>query len=427
MTYRGMRGRVNMVLTFVLTMANLTVRAWAQELPSEAPRQSQTPADQPRVAEGRYLAGVGNCISCHTAVDGQQFAGGVPFKTPFGTIYSSNITSDKATGIGNWSREQFVRAMREGVRADGEHLYPAFPYPAFTKVSDRDLDAIWAFLRTVPAVPNIPPKNDMPLLLGQRAVMSVWNALFFTESRFNRSTTKSESWNRGAYLVQGLGHCGACHTPRNVFGAEKADLFLSGGAYMDSVSPGKVRRWSTPNLTNASGGLQAWQVDDVARYLKSGHSSRATIFGPMSDVVRNSTQYLTDADARAIALYLKDSPARRVHQEKVSPEQVAAGEPLYTVHCGTCHLPDGSGGATTGPPLVGSTVVQAPDPATLINIVLYGARPAAMTTPANAWKSMEGLSNELSDEEVAAVSNYVRGSWGNVGSAVTEDAVAQQR
>ncbi|MGY4158070.1 mono/diheme cytochrome c family protein [Bradyrhizobium sp. USDA 4461] len=375
--------------------------------------------------QGRYLAAAGNCISCHTAGDGEPFAGNVPFQTPFGTIYSSNITPDPDTGIGRWTKEQFVRAMREGIRADGAHLYPAFPYPAFTILSDEDLDALWAYLRSLPAVRHTVRANELRFPFNQRSMMAVWNRLFFTPGRWHSDPNESQEWNRGAYLVRGLGHCGACHTPRNSFGAEKAELALTGGLYSDWVRPGEMRLWSAPNLTGAKDGLASWQTSDLERYLKSGHSSRAGIFGPMNEVVGNSTQHLSTADIHAMAVYLKALAPAGQTPTSPSAVQASAGQLVYMLRCATCHLPDGLGNVTTGPPLVGNPIVQTRDPATLINIILYGARPAPFPQP--SWKSMDGLASELDDTEIANLSNYLRRSWGNVGSPVTPADVARQR
>lgn len=375
---------------------------------------------------GHYLAIVGNCGSCHTAPGGKPFAGGVAFQTDFGTIYSSNITADPEFGIGKWTQQDFVNAMRRGVRPDGQHLYPAFPYPAFTKVSDSDLEKLWSYLRTLSPVSEPPPANALRFPFNQRGLMAIWKALFFEEGPMTPDASKSAEWNRGAYLTESLGHCGACHTPRNMLGAEKTDLALTGGVYSDAVQPGMVRPWSTPNLTSAQDGLAAWSVDDLVSYLKTGHSARGGTFGPMNEVIGNSTRHFTDADLRAMAGYLKALPPRSGDIGAASAKEVAAGEVAYTIHCGTCHLPTGLGDPKQGPPLVGSAVVQSPDPATLINVILYGAQ-VPKPAPPHAWEDMKGFANELDDEEVAELATYLRGTWGNRGGAVTEDQVARQR
>lgn len=387
------------------------------------------PANDP-LARGKYLATAGNCMTCHTREGGVPFAGGVAFKTDFGTIYSTNITFDPKAGIGSWTQEQFVRAMREGVRANGEHLYPAFPYPSFTKVSDEDLGEIFAYVKSIPAAATPSPANEMGFPFNQRQLMSVWNALFFDAGAFKADTKQSTEWNRGAYLVEGLGHCGACHSPRNFLGAEQADQAMSGGVFQDKVPGGAIRQWSGVNLTSAESGLKSWTTEDIAAYLKTGHSNRSASFGPMNEVIGNSTRHLSDEDTLAMAVYVKSlAPIERSPKSTMDDKALRAGDTLYTIHCGTCHLPTGLGdkpGSELGAPLVGSAVAQAPDPSSLINIILYGGQ-VLTPVPQKSWKSMKALGDNLSDEDVAAVATYVRTNWGNRGAPVTAAQVAQQR
>lgn len=381
----------------------------------------------PSVERGKYLATVGNCISCHTAEGKPDFSGGVLFETPFGSIYSTNITSDSEAGIGSWTKEEFIESMRHGVRADGADLYPVFPFPAFTKVVDEDLDAIWAYLQTVPPATEKPPANKLGFPFNMRWLMGVWKVLFFEEGPYAEDTSKSAEWNRGAYIVQGLAHCGACHTPRNSFGAEDQAQFLAGASYLDKVGNGESRPWYAVNLTSAAAGLQAWSVDDIQRYLLTGHNSRAGTFGPMNEVIENSTQHFSAADALAVATYLKELPALEKQTAAPTPEQVRAGSFLYDIHCGTCHLPTGLGDPDIGTPLVGSPIVNAEDPSSLINVILYGALVPHTLTGPGSWKSMDPLGDKLDDEEVIAISNFIRGSWSNSAPPVTEADVKKQR
>jgi len=400
----------------------------AQDAPAEPAAAAEAAPDP--LARGKYLAAAGNCVSCHTREGGEPFAGGVAFKTDFGTIYATNITSDPKAGIGGWTAEQFTRAMREGIGADGEHLYPAFPYTAFTLITDEDMAELFAYIKTIPASSYAPPANEMGFPFNQRSLMSVWNTLFFEPGRFVTDAKQSAEWNRGAYLVEGLGHCGACHTPRNFLGGEQKDQALSGGVYQDKVPGGAVRPWSAVNLTSADSGLKAWTADDLVAYLKTGHSNRGASFGPMNEVVGNSTQYLTDDDARAMAVYLKALPAiERSPKHTPDDKTMRAGETQYTIHCGTCHLPTGMGatpGSELGAPLVGSAIAQAPDPASLINLILYGGQ-VLTPVPPKAWKSMKAFGNDLDDDDVALIATYVRASFGNRGGPVTEAQVAKQR
>ncbi|MCB2107384.1 MAG: cytochrome c [Rhodobacteraceae bacterium] len=407
--------------------------AMAQDAGAEGTESGMAPAAQtdPLIERGRYVATASNCVSCHSAPSKDAFAGGVAFVTDFGTIYSTNITSDPAAGIGSWTFEQFTRAMREGIDAEGEHLYPAFPYPSFAKITDDDLTALYAYLKTIPASPAKPPENEMGFPFNQRGLMAVWNTLFFDGAPFQADSTKSEAWNRGAYLVEGLGHCGACHTPRNFLGAEDNGKALAGSVLQDKVVSGQIRRWAASNLTQAKSGLAAWTEDDIFAYLKTGHSARAGTFGPMDEVIGNSTMRLTDDDARAMAVYLKDlAPIETSSAHELSTDEKRRGDTLYSIHCGTCHLPTGLGatpGSELGPPLAGSAVVQAADPSSLINNILYGTKkPVELTSP-SGWQNMKPLGNTLRDEEVAAIATFVRGSWGNLGGPVTADQVAKQR
>ena len=403
--------------------------------------------DATLVERGRYLATAGDCVSCHTRPQGAAFAGGLPLNTPFGVIYSANITPDVATGIGTWSEAQFARALHEGIAADGRHLYPAFPYPSYTKISDADVQALYAYIRSLKPVSYVPPSPAMHFPFGMRGLLAGWNLLFFKEGRYVPDARKSAEWNRGAYLTQALGHCGACHTPRNVFGGERASAALAGGDYLDEITDEvindritplddrPVRPWAAANLTQSRSGLAAWSVDEIAAYLKTGHNARAGAFGPMSLVVTNSTSHLSDADVHAMAIYLKSLPAATpTGQARPNSELLEAGEIVYTAHCGDCHQPTGLGmprdahadPSKTAPPLAGNAALQAPNPATLINVILYGAHEAVVNQA--SWPKMSGfeLSVGLDDEQIAALASYVRNAWGNQAGAVDATAVAAQ-
>jgi mono/diheme cytochrome c family protein len=387
--------------------------------------------DASLVRQGRYLAIAGDCVSCHTRAGGAPFAGGLAFQTPFGTVYSPNITPDPESGIGGWSEAEFERALRKGIGRHGEHLYPVFPYPYFTKISDADVAALFAYLRAIPAVKYVAPANDMTFPFGQRALLSVWKSLYFQEGRFSADATKSAKWNRGAYLVDGLGHCSACHTPRNNLGGEKTDQFMTGGVYQELLDDRPID-WSAVNLTSGGNGLQAWQPQDLTNYLKLGYSPHASVSGPMISVVMNSTRNLTREDDEAIAEYLKSlAPNRQQEPRPPSQHVISAGETLYTIHCGTCHLPTGLGSESTAPPLAGSSVVLTPNPASMINIVLRGPvlpdQPPSPEWQNRKWQSMPAFGDKLSDEEAAALVSYVRSAWTNREGAVTPEQVAKQR
>lgn len=408
----------------------------AEEAAAPAEPAGPNPMSSDPVERGHYLALAGNCATCHTVAGGETMAGGLPFKTPFGTLYSTNITPDPDTGIGNWTEEQFANAMRKGVRPDGQHLYPAFPYTAFTKLSDEDVSALYAYMKTVPAVNAPAPANELSFPASQRWAMGIWKMLFFTEGRFTADASKSEEWNRGAYLVDGLGHCSSCHSPRNFLGAEKTDAALTGGEYTDKVASGELRTWSAPNLTSASNGLGSWPLEDLTAYLHTGRNSFTETYGPMNEVIMNSTRHLREADVRAMATYLKDLPANPGNVGSPPSDEVKlAGSNLYDVHCGTCHLPSGMGADTTslgadndegGARLAGNPVIQASNPASLINVILYGPQLPDPPLP-KRWKPMEGFGEKLTDEEVAAIASFLRSNWDNKGGAVSASQVAKQR
>lgn len=391
---------------------------------------AETVPDQAK--RGEYLATAGNCVSCHTSKNGSPFAGGLPFETPFGKIYSTNITSDPDAGIGRWTLEEFTAAMRQGKRPNGDHLYPVFPYTSYTKVSDEDIAAIYAYLKTVSPVKYTPPENELGFPFNQRWTLGLWKALFFKEGQYEPQPAQSAEWNRGAYLVEGLGHCGMCHTPRNFMGAPVNDLALAGGTYTTRFE-GRLSSWSASNLTSATEGLAKWSVDDVTDYLKLGISSRSGVFGPMNEVVVNSTRHLSREDVRAMAVYLKSLPAksREATGGRPADDVVRAGSLQYDIHCGSCHLPTGEGAADQGPPLIGSPVVLDADPSSLINVTLFGAQ-TPHVAPSTEWEArrwirMEPFENKLSDEQAAALLSFVRNAWGHEASAVTPEQVAAQR
>jgi mono/diheme cytochrome c family protein len=370
---------------------------------------------------GRYLVYAGDCAACHTADGGQPFAGGRAIPTPFGTIYSTNITPDPETGIGRWSNEEFYNAMHEGVDRDGKRLYPAFPYPWYTKMGVDDVRAIKAYLDALPPVKQRDKPSELPWPLSMREVMAGWNTLYFHEGSFRTDPNKSAQWNRGAYLVEGLGHCGACHTPINVLGGPKKNERLEGGY---------GEHWYASSLTgDLRDGLGAWSAQEIVEYLKTGSNTKAAAAGPMAEVVRNSTQHLADADLAAIATYLKDLPVTQKGAAKansVDQSVLTRGEALYIDNCTGCHLESGVGMAQVFPPLKASAPVQAKDPATVLQAIIGGAKvvatkekPTALAMPAFGWK--------LSDQEIADLATYIRNAWGNRAEAVSAGQVAKVR
>ena len=373
------------------------------------------------VAHGKALVIAGDCVACHTAPRGQPFAGGLALQTPFGAIVAPNITPDNTTGIGSWSADDFARAMHEGRRPDGSNLYPAFPYPYYTKVERGDLDAIYAYLRTLPPVENRVDRDTLPFPFNIRLAMKGWNALFFTPGSFKPDPAHSAEFNRGAYLAEGLGHCGACHTPFNAFGASKSDRYLEGN---------QIDNWTAPNITNdARVGLGKWSVEDIVQYLRNGQNGFSLASGPMKDVVENSTSKMPAADLKAIAVYLKERGAAGPPASTplaASDPRMQAGEAVFVDTCAACHMRSGAGVAHLFPKLAGNVVATQDDPASLIRIIIAGGR-AAATDSVPTSPAMPSLGYRLTDSQVAAVVTYVRNSWGNAAAPVTEETVRALR
>jgi mono/diheme cytochrome c family protein len=297
-----------------------------------------------QVQRGKALVDAGDCVACHTQAGAQPFTGGRPIKTPFGVIYSPNITPDRETGIGAWSDEDFYRAMHEGIRPDGARLYPAFPYPYFTKMPREDVMAVRAYLNTLQPTPNPRPANKLFWPLNYRVFMRGWNAMFFTPGTFVADNGKDAEWNRGAYLVEGPGHCGACHTPKNLFGSGKSAHALQGGA---------IQNWFAPNITSDQHhGIGSWTVDEVVEYLKTGRNARSGAAGLMSEVVRDSTSKMSDSDLRAMAVYLKSESAKPGAPPLPDRSADSAGKAIYADSCSGCHRSDGRP-QCSGHPLAG--------------------------------------------------------------------------
>jgi mono/diheme cytochrome c family protein len=372
------------------------------------------------IARGKALADTAGCASCHTADPAKPFAGGKRIDTPFGGIYSPNLTPDRDTGLGAWSDDDFYRALRQGTAPDGSRYYPAFPYPNFTKLIRDDILAIRAYLATLTPFRNTRPQAELPWPLNYRVVMRGWDSLFFRPAIFEPDQQKSPEWNRGGYLVEGAAHCGTCHTPKNLFGADKRGRAYGGGL---------VQGWFAPRLDGAErGGLKSWSVDDIVEYLQSGRNGKSHAGGLMAEVVVNSTSVMSDADVRAIAVYLKDLPAGKREPVVAAPppEQMADGAKLYAHSCVACHETDGSSAPRIYPPLPGNANLQSADPSSALRIVLDGAE--TLTTPrAPNGGSMPAYANQFSDQEIADVTTYIRNSWGNSAPAVTPAQVAKAR
>jgi mono/diheme cytochrome c family protein len=352
---------------------------------------------------------------------GKPLAGGLVLETPFGKIAVPNITPDRDTGIGAWSEADFRRAMREGVAPGGKRLYPAMPYPAYSEMPDADLKALWVYLKTVAPVRHAVEPNLLPFPFNIRGLMAGWNLLYFRPADFTPAAGKSSDWNRGAYLVTGPGHCGTCHTPKTLLGADRAAA-LTGAS---------LQGWFSPEITGAKPrGVGNWTAQDIVVYLKSGWNAHAVASGPMAEAVEHSTSQMTDGDLNAIAVYLKDQPAATQSPPVPMPpdeqSRMRAGAVLYRNNCTGCHGPDGKGENLVVPPLAGNAVLIQPSAESLARVLLEGAQavstrtnPTAPSMPSFAWK--------FNDREVAALLTYIRNSWGNVAAPVSVAEVGKIR
>ena len=394
--------------------------------PAVAPAQRAADAaalrDPALIARGEYLATLGDCAACHTAQGGQRYAGGRSLGTPFGEVPAPNITPDPDTGIGAWSFDDFWRALHEGKGRQGELLYPVFSYTSFTKVSRDDALAIFAYLKSLPPVQRPDAELGLDFPYNVRSSLVAWRALYFKPGEFKPDPAKSPAWNRGAYLVQGLGHCNECHTTRDSLGGIEPDRHLTGGQIPQLG-------WYAPDLSmQAGGGLDGWRAQDIVDLLKTGQSAKGTAFGPMADVVRLSTQHMSDADLQAVATYLQSLPPRA--QPASAPFAPAAsherGGQLYARRCADCHGKDGRGVAGVYPPLDGNTSVTEPTGINAIRSVLLGGfAPATAGNPQPY--SMPPFAQSLSDADVAAVVGYIRQSWSNRAAAVQPADVGNYR
>jgi mono/diheme cytochrome c family protein len=387
-----------------------------------APSAFAVDTDYAKIERGRYLTHAGDCAACHTDEGGKPFAGGRAVPTPFGTIYATNITPDKESGIGGWSDEDFWNAMHSGVRPNGQHLYPAFPYPWFTKLTHEDVLAIKAYLDSVPAVRQAAKPPHLPWPMTVRESVAGWNAMFFKEGTYRPDPSKSPEWNRGAYLVEGLGHCGACHSPKNLLGGIKKG---------DRYEGGQGEGWFATSLVgNPHAGLGAWSTDEIVEYLKTGANDRARAMGPMAEVVHNSTMYLSGDDLRAIATYLKALPAAGTDHAKGVPsgddDRMRRGRLVYVDQCAGCHMENGAGIAHVFPPIRGNTGLHAEDPTSLARLVLEGA-PSAKTPAKPEGFAMPAFGWKLSDAAVADLLTYIRASFGNQAEPVKASKVADVR
>jgi mono/diheme cytochrome c family protein len=362
---------------------------------------------------GKYQATLGDCAGCH----GKDLSGGVTLMTPFGKLVTPNITPDKDTGIGNYTAEDFRAAMKEGRAPGGKRLYPAMPYPYYAKMSDGDVASLWSYLKTVKPVRKRVDVNQLHFPFNLRVMMAGWDAMFFNAQPHADDPARNAAWNRGAYLVNGPAHCGACHSPKNTFGADKGPLT---GAVLQG--------WYSPDLTgDRDAGLGRWNTVDIVGYLKTGRNAHSIASGPMAEAVENSTSQMNDADLNAIAVYLKDLPPSRGNGGPATgvEAQMRAGRDGYEINCAACHGRDGKGNALFPPLAANPNVLQVRDN-TIVRVVLAGTR-AAGTVGAPTAPAMPSLDWKLSNSQVADILTYVRNNWGNSAPAVSAETVERIR
>ena len=395
--------------------------------------------DNELIQRGKYLSTAGDCVACHSVPGGKPFAGGLALPTPIGEIIATNITPSKTVGIGNYTLEQFSDALRKGIRADGKHLYPAMPYTSYAKVSDDDVKAMYAyFMNDVAAVETAPKPTQLPFPFNIRLSMAGWNLLFLDSQPYKADPAQSTEWNRGAYLTQGLTHCSACHSPRNLMMAEVASKELAGG---------DVGTWHAPNITSdLNSGVGGWDTEELIKYLKTGESlDKGQAAGPMAEAVDHSLQYLTDADLKAIAVYIKSVPAQREAADSkpvyalgqktdelsslrgvalpADPNKMT-GAQIYDGYCGTCHQAQGQGSFDGGlPSLSHNTAVGRSNTHNLVMVILEGIHRKSDGSDVR----MPGFASELTDQQIATLANYLTQHYGNPGAKVSVDQVEQQR
>lgn len=387
------------------------------------------------ISKGAYLATAGDCVACHSIAGSKPFTGGLRMSTPVGDIFSTNITPDEQTGIGKYTYDDFAKALREGVAKDGHHLYPAMPYTAFSKVNDEDMHALYEyFMHEVKPVRQENRESEIPWPLNMRWPLAMWNIMFHEDTVFKPDTSKSEEWNRGAYLVQGLEHCGTCHTPRGIAFQEKAldqshPAFLTGGV---------LEGWNAPNLTgNLADGLGRWKQEEIVEFLKTGRTDSTAAFGSMAEAIEHSTQHLTNEDLNAMAVYLKSlkpsNPETKAPSDLDSTTQALVkgdmhqpGAQEYMDNCAACHRIDGKGYAKTFPALAHNSMLLNENPSSVVSIILRGGS-VPVTKEAVTGLTMPDFAWRLDDQQVADLSTFIRNSWGNKAPAVTAKEVKALR
>ena len=410
------RNRTWILAALLLAFAAMSIPHWQHAQTKQASRAT-SPA---QVERGKYLAQAGDCIACHTVPGKPIFSGNRALPTPFGTLYAPNITPDPKTGIGKWTAAEFYNMMHTGRSRDGSLLYPAMPFASYTKITREDSDAIFAYLMSVPPVVQQNRPHEMRFPYNNRSLLIGWRTLYFEEGEYKPDKTKSADWNRGAYLVQGLGHCAMCHTPINLLGGSSEAKAFQGGLI-------PLQNWYAPSLTsNKEAGLGDWDLQEIMDLLQVGVSKHGVVFGPMAEVTYNSLQHLNDDDVRAMAVYLKSLPDKETSAPPTSqapntPQSVqvfSEGRRVYEAKCAVCHGAEGKGMPPHYPPLANNQAIEMESAVNPIRMTLNGGYPPGTKKNPMPY-GMPPFAQELSDVEVAAVVTYIRTDWGNRGGPVT--------
>lgn len=414
------------LLAGVVVMALVSVAAvigWEMAQPELPPVEEAAVPDASAIQRGAYLARAGNCMACHTERGGQAYAGGRSIDTPFGALYASNLTPDTETGLGRWSEAAFERALFEGVSRDGRLLYPAFPYTHTTRMQASDVRDLWAFLKSLAPIGHQVPAHDLRFPYNQQAALAVWRVLYFEPGRYQADPAHDAEWNRGAYLIQGVAHCGACHSARDSLGGPLTSLGLDGAHMPDG-------RWLAPSLRSPQeAGVQEWQAQQVAQLLGGGHHASSVAMGPMAEVVFNGTQYLTEGDLNAMASYLRALPVDRPKAPEFATadlRQRQMGEKLYGQHCADCHGDQGQGAESAYPSLRGNRTVLMSEPDNLVQAILSGGFAPATSANPRPY-GMPPFRTLLGDDEVAALATFLRQSWGHRANGVAPQEVQALR